>query len=145
MFSSQFKFYGNFSLFSVKFNDMIATKFCTCHDSYAVMACAKLCCNLLKINWVTANWILLNVTRDSVSWLSFQLKFVSEIAHWLASEVRHHHPGVFAPPVQASTSCSRYQRRQQGETDIRCRDLRLRQATTAKINSFNSKCRFIHW
>ena len=34
---------------------MITAKFCTCHDSCAVMACAKLCSDLTARNGVTAN------------------------------------------------------------------------------------------
>ena len=33
---------------------MIATKFCTCHDSTAVMACAKICFDLMACNLITA-------------------------------------------------------------------------------------------
>ena len=32
----------------------IATKFCTCHGSCAVVACAKICCDLMDNNWITA-------------------------------------------------------------------------------------------
>ena len=35
---------------------VITTKFCTWHDSQAVMACAKICCNLTTKNWITVNW-----------------------------------------------------------------------------------------
>ena len=35
-------------------NSMIATKFCTWHDSYAVVACAKICCDLMASNGVMA-------------------------------------------------------------------------------------------
>ena len=35
-------------------NTMIATKFCTWHDSCAVVACAKICCDLMASNGVTA-------------------------------------------------------------------------------------------
>ena len=34
--------------------NVITTNFCTCHDSCAVMACAKLCCYLMSSNWITA-------------------------------------------------------------------------------------------
>ena len=33
---------------------MIATKFCTWHDSCAVVACAKFCCDMITSNWITA-------------------------------------------------------------------------------------------
>ena len=35
------------------FNTVIATKFCTWHDSCAVMAYAKICCNLMAGNGIT--------------------------------------------------------------------------------------------
>ena len=38
--------------------EVIATKFCTWHDSYAVVACAKCCCDMITTNWITAKWIL---------------------------------------------------------------------------------------
>ena len=34
--------------------ELITTKFCTCHDSWAVMACAKFCSDLMDRNWITA-------------------------------------------------------------------------------------------
>ena len=33
---------------------MITTIFCTCHDSFAVVACAKFCCGLIIRHWITA-------------------------------------------------------------------------------------------
>ena len=33
---------------------MITTKFCTWHDSCSVMACAKICCDLMASNGITA-------------------------------------------------------------------------------------------
>ena len=37
-------------------SNMIATWLCTWHDSFAVMACAKFCCNLMTMNGITAKW-----------------------------------------------------------------------------------------
>ena len=37
---------------------LITTKFCTWHNSCAVVTCAKLCCNMNTRNWITAKWIL---------------------------------------------------------------------------------------
>ena len=51
---SQFKFDGNFVSLSCRSNTMIATKFCTWHDSWAVVACAKICCALMASNGVMA-------------------------------------------------------------------------------------------
>ena len=38
-------------------NKMIAPKFGTWHDSWAVVACAKFCCNMITSNWIRAKWI----------------------------------------------------------------------------------------
>ena len=40
---------------------VIATKFCTWHDSYAVVACAKNCCDLMASNGITR--------RQSFHWI----------------------------------------------------------------------------
>ena len=37
-------------------NTVIATKFCTWHDSCAVVACAKICCDLMASKGITARW-----------------------------------------------------------------------------------------
>ena len=37
---------------------MIATKFCTWHDSCAVVACAKVCSNNVALNGITTKWIV---------------------------------------------------------------------------------------
>ena len=37
-------------------NTVIATKYCTWHDSCAVVACAKLCCDLIASNGIPARW-----------------------------------------------------------------------------------------
>ena len=44
----------------------IVTKFCTWHDSCAVVACARICCNLMASNWIIGRqtlhqiWIVCN-------------------------------------------------------------------------------------
>ena len=54
------------------FNSVITTKFCTCHDSTAVMACAKFCSDLIPRDGMTAKldihfiWILRQISR--VAW-----------------------------------------------------------------------------
>ena len=40
--------------FSINFKEIITTKFCTCHDSTAVMACAKFCNDYMLINNIQA-------------------------------------------------------------------------------------------
>ena len=37
-------------------NTVIPTKLCTWHDSCAVVACAKICCDLMASNGITARW-----------------------------------------------------------------------------------------
>ena len=49
-FQSQFKFDGSF----VSLSPVIARKFCTWHDSCAVVACAKICCDLVASNGIMA-------------------------------------------------------------------------------------------
>ena len=38
------------------YTKLITTKFCTCHDSCAVMTCAKFGSNLMPKNWFKATW-----------------------------------------------------------------------------------------
>ena len=54
IFPSQFKFVGNSFHSHLDSNTVIATKFCTWHDSCAVVACAKICCDLMASNGVMA-------------------------------------------------------------------------------------------
>ena len=54
VFPSQFKFDGNLFHSHIDSNTVIATKFCTWHDSCAVVACATLCCDLMASNGVMA-------------------------------------------------------------------------------------------
>ena len=39
--------------FRSHFDTVIVTKFCTCHDSYAVVSCARICCDLMASNGIT--------------------------------------------------------------------------------------------
>ena len=54
---------------------LIATKFCTCHDSTAVVTCAKICSNLMGSDRITAQeishciWIL--SAKSSVKWAPY--------------------------------------------------------------------------
>ena len=56
-------------------NTVIATKFCTWHDSCAVMACAKICCDLMSGNGITARpsfyriWIAGKKSGPRFSWI----------------------------------------------------------------------------
>ena len=42
--------------FHLDSNKVITTKFCTWHDSCAVVACAQICCDLMASNGITARW-----------------------------------------------------------------------------------------
>ena len=53
-FPSQLKFNGNFVALHLNSNTVIATNFFTWHDSCAVVACAKICCDLMASNRVKA-------------------------------------------------------------------------------------------
>ena len=52
----------------------IATKFCTCHGSCAVVACAKVCCDLMTSNGITARrsfhriWIARKIVSETGPW-----------------------------------------------------------------------------
>ena len=49
------KFHTNPNLCICNSSDSVTTTFCTCHDSTAVVACAKFCCDLFSQFWVMAN------------------------------------------------------------------------------------------
>ena len=51
-------------------NEVIATKFCTCHDSIAVLACAKICSNMMTRYWIIAKQ---KDSAESVLWLDVLL------------------------------------------------------------------------
>ena len=42
----------------------ITTKFCTCHDSVTVVACAKFCCDWIGLDWIGLDWIGLDFCCD---------------------------------------------------------------------------------
>ena len=48
-------------------NTVIATKFYTWHNSCAVIACAKICCNLMASNWSTVRQIVSNLNCEQNS------------------------------------------------------------------------------
>ena len=54
VFPSQFKFDGNFVSLSPDSNTVIVTTLCTWHDSCAVVAVAKWCCDVMVSNGITA-------------------------------------------------------------------------------------------
>ena len=58
---------SNFNLMGISlfchpnYNHLITTKFCTCHDSIAVVACAKFCSNIRSRNEATMKWIFYQI------------------------------------------------------------------------------------
>ena len=54
-------------------NIVIATIFGTWHDSWAVVACAKFCCDMITSNWITAKWnfhrIWIVMEKSLVKWV----------------------------------------------------------------------------
>ena len=56
IFPSQFKFDGNLICSYSNSDKVFIAKFCTCHDSCAVVECAKICCDLSTKNWIIAKW-----------------------------------------------------------------------------------------
>ena len=57
LFPSQFKFDENLVWFHLCYNTtlMMATKFSTWHDSWSLVVCIKLFCDLMAGNWITVN------------------------------------------------------------------------------------------
>ena len=53
-------------------NQVIATIFGTWHDSWAVVACAKFCCDMVISNWIRAKWnfhrIWIVMEKSLVKW-----------------------------------------------------------------------------
>ena len=54
-------------------NKVIATKFGTWHDSWAVVACAKFCSDMITGNWIRAKWnvhrIWIVMEKSLVKWV----------------------------------------------------------------------------
>ena len=77
LFHSKFKFNDNFVCCSSVPGHQIATKFCTCHDSYAVMSCAKFCSNHFIRIWMKTNricikielWLKIHMWDGSLIWM----------------------------------------------------------------------------
>ena len=69
-FPSQLKFIKNLFFFHPSSNHAITTKFCTCHDSYAVIACAKFCSDVRARNRITKLDFPLNLHHDDKVFLS---------------------------------------------------------------------------
>ena len=63
-------------------NKVIATIFGTWHDSWAVVACAKFCCDVIISNWIRAKWnfhhIWIVMEKSLVKWVPAP-KFLSFI------------------------------------------------------------------
>ena len=54
-------------------NKVIVTIFGTWHDSWAVVACAKFCCDVIISNWIRAKWIFHHIwivmEKSLVKWV----------------------------------------------------------------------------
>ena len=46
----------------------IVIKFCTCHDSAAVVSCAKFCCDLLVKAWIRGEWYFRKFVVKKLQW-----------------------------------------------------------------------------
>ena len=57
-FQSYFKSVEYLNCFHPNFIEVITTKLCTCHENCDVMACAKLCSNLITRNWIATKYIV---------------------------------------------------------------------------------------
>ena len=91
------------------FNKAIATKFCTWHDSCAVVACAKVCCDLMANNRIEArrsfsrNWIAGNkplVKRAAAP----ERRCIQSIAHFLHHNI--HASACLISRLRQSKWCS---------------------------------------
>ena len=58
-------------------NKVIATIFGTWHDSWAVVACAKCCCDMIISSWIRAKWnfhhIWIVMEKSLVKWVPVRL------------------------------------------------------------------------
>ena len=70
-------FYCHNSNSPLNYNGMIATNFCTCHNSTAVVACAKVCYDMMARNRIAAKWICDPIwiagEKSSLQWASGSL------------------------------------------------------------------------
>ena len=57
-------------------NKVIATKFGTWHDSWAVVACAKFCCDMINCNWIRAKWFFHRI------WIVMEKSLVKWVPEW---------------------------------------------------------------
>ena len=74
IFWSNSKFDQNLQCSGLKCYLLIITKFCTCHDSYTVVTCAKFCCDWLNIFQSTPNF-------DQIS-NSIEILLVRQVPAW---------------------------------------------------------------
>ena len=72
-------------------NPLITTKFCTCHDSCAVMACAKFCSDQVTRNGllpkqISSNWtILANIICEMGQGAKYVLTVMTDVDWFLSS------------------------------------------------------------
>ena len=75
-------------------NVVIATKLCTWHNSYAVMAYEKFCWNLMTMNWVTTKWnfhqtYIVNI-KSLVNWF-INFPFILAMTHMILCSIEPRH------------------------------------------------------
>ena len=67
-------------------NIVIATIFGTWHDSWAVVACAKFCCDVIISNWIRAKWnfhhIWIVMKKSLVKWVPVSLHCITKAVLW---------------------------------------------------------------
>ena len=63
-------------VFDSKLSKVIATNFCTCHDSHTVMTCAKICSNLMIVQWIKTKYYLHEI------WMVNMISAVRWAAEW---------------------------------------------------------------
>ena len=78
---------------------MVTIKFCTCHESYAVVARAKFCSDMITYNWVILKPIFhriwITMKNSFVKWaLCDRCKYVIRMMKWLHNHSKTKHIGT---------------------------------------------------
>ena len=87
---SQSTFLSNIISSNSNHQGVIATKFCTWHDSYAVVSCAKICCNVIVKNGLIAKCYFPHI-------LSVPVKSLVPCSQDISSAVFMAHSSVIFP------------------------------------------------
>ena len=84
VFRSNLKFNKNFEYSGLKYAQPITTNFCTCHDSYTVVTCAKFHCDQLNMLWTRALQIFIEFRIQSKYWYQMAARTPSYYLSYLA-------------------------------------------------------------